>query len=127
MGLGAACEFGGGDCACGHHSGRRDLVLAEKEGEAGVSENVELIALLLVALYCIAQTVRDISRKSFIWAAAGAICVAAILLMPARTTLLKLTSPAPIRRWFAKYMYALSLAWCLLQTQILHVNFGSLG
>lgn len=41
-----------------------------------------MVALLLVAIFCGAQAVRDVKRKDYGWAIAGFICIAILLLTP---------------------------------------------
>jgi hypothetical protein len=53
-----------------------------------------IIALVTVA-YCIARAVVDLRQKRYVWAAAGILCGAAILLTPIQTHAVKLDLPPP--------------------------------
>jgi hypothetical protein len=54
-----------------------------------------MIGLFLVAIYCVAQSVRDFRRGDYAWAAAAGICAAILLLTPIQTHAVKLDLPAP--------------------------------
>ena len=51
-------------------------------------------ALLLVAVYCLVQAVRDVRAKHYAMAALGFLCAALLLLMPIRSQVVKLDLPA---------------------------------
>ena len=50
-------------------------------------------ALLLVAVYCLVQAIRDIRSKHYAMAALGFLCAALLLLMPIRSEAVKLDLP----------------------------------
>ena len=50
-------------------------------------------ALIFSAFYCIAQAIRDIKAKNYIWAAAAAASAAALLLVPIKTHAIKVDLP----------------------------------
>ena len=54
-----------------------------------------LIALGLVALFCIAVGIRDLRRKNYVWAALAFGCVAIIALTPIPTYAVKFDIPRP--------------------------------
>ena len=51
--------------------------------------------LLIVGIYCAAQAVRDFRKGNYALAAAGAVCVALLLLTPIQSHAIKLDLPAP--------------------------------
>lgn len=50
--------------------------------------------LLLVAVYCGVQTIRDFRARNYLMAALGCLCVAAILFMPMQSRAVKFDLPA---------------------------------
>jgi hypothetical protein len=56
---------------------------------------VWVLALLAVAIYCAAQAIRDFRKGNYAMAAAGAACVALLLLVPLQSHAIKLDLPAP--------------------------------
>ena len=54
-------------------------------------------ALLLVAIYCLVQAIRDIRGKYYTMAGLGLVCAALLLLMPIRSQAVKLDLPAQPR------------------------------
>lgn len=50
-------------------------------------------ALLLVAAYCLAQTVRDFRARRYAWAVAGIACLALLLLTPLSSHAVKFDLP----------------------------------
>ena len=58
-------------------------------------DGVWVLALLAVAIYCAAQAVRDLRKGNYAMAAAGAACVAMLLLIPIQSHAIKLDLPAP--------------------------------
>jgi hypothetical protein len=53
-------------------------------------------ALALVAAYCLAQIIRDCRARHYLWAVAGVICLAALLITPIQSRVLKLDLPARV-------------------------------
>ena len=55
------------------------------------------LALLLVAIYCLVQAIRDLRGKHYAMAGLGFLCAALLLLMPIKTHAVKLDLPAQPR------------------------------
>ena len=51
-------------------------------------------ALVLVAAYCLVQIIRDCRAGHYLWAVAGVICLAVLLITPIQSRALKLDLPA---------------------------------
>lgn len=49
--------------------------------------------LLLVAVYCLVQIVRDVRARNYSMAAAGGICLALLVLVPIQSSAVKLDVP----------------------------------
>jgi hypothetical protein len=58
-------------------------------------DGVWIAVLLAVCIYCAAQAVRDFRKGNYAMAAAGAACVAMLLLIPIQSHAIKLDLPAP--------------------------------
>ena len=67
-------------------------MIAEQIGIAGLSL-FWAVALLLVAVYCLVQAVRDVRGRHYAMAAFGFLCAALLLLMPIRSQVVKLDLP----------------------------------
>ena len=59
---------------------------------------LEPLALLVVAAYCLAQTVRDFRARKYAWAVAGAVCLALLLLTPIQSRAVKFDLPPDTSR-----------------------------
>jgi hypothetical protein len=67
-------------------------MIAERIAIAGLSP-FWTAALLLIAVYCLVQAIRDIRGKHYAMAALGFLCAALLLLMPIRSQVVKLDLP----------------------------------
>jgi len=54
---------------------------------------LEMVGLLLVAIYCVVQAVRDFRRGAYVMAAAGAACALLLLLLPIESRAVKIDLP----------------------------------
>jgi hypothetical protein len=52
-----------------------------------------MTGLLLVAIYCVVQAVRDYRRGAYVMAAAGAACALLLLLLPIKSHAVKIDLP----------------------------------
>lgn len=52
-------------------------------------------ALLLIGVYCLFQTVRDLRARRYLLAGAGIACLALLLLVPIQSSVVKIDLPAP--------------------------------
>lgn len=53
------------------------------------------VALLAIAIYCVAQAIRDFRARHYVWAAAAALSALVIFCTPIKTRAVKIDLPAP--------------------------------